>query len=90
MAVAMTKKALVVDMYSTSFTQALIRAGTSAQPGWITKPNDKVFDLPKMIEGGLDIVGANMSNGFEIIEGLHNDGSGGGGWRQCPPGCYCY
>lgn len=65
-AMALTKEALVVDIYTTSVTDALGRAGTSAQPGWLVKPSGKTFDLPQMIEGGLDIVGAGMEDGFEL------------------------
>lgn len=71
-ALALTKRSLIVDMYTTSFSSALGRAGTSARPGWFSMRSDGEFDLPKIVEGGLNIVGFNMPDGFELA----NSGSG--------------
>ena len=63
-AVAFTREALVVDMYTTSFASALRAAGTSAKPGWFSRRSESIFDLPKVIDGGLDVFGIDMPDGF--------------------------
>lgn len=67
-AIALTKEALVVDMYTTSFASALRRAGTSAQPGWFARRSEGTFDLCKVMDGGLDVFGVDMHDGFSYSD----------------------
>ncbi|MGD9495355.1 MAG: dipeptidase [Armatimonadota bacterium] len=70
-AIALTHDALVVDVYTTSFSLAfwsLRSAGTPQEPGWLARPGEEVgagpfagrFDLPKMRQGGLNVFGQSM------------------------------
>jgi len=70
-AIALTQEALVVDIYTTSFSLAmgaLKAAGTSNEPGWFAKKGEEVgagqfagrFDLHCIKEGGLNVFGQSM------------------------------
>ncbi len=65
-AIALTREALVVDMYTTSFfsgLRALRAGGVRQEPGWFAKTSDEIgvkpgagrFDLPAIKEGGLNV-----------------------------------
>ena len=70
-AIALTQDALVVDMYTTSFSLALgaLKAGGQPQtPGWFAKPGEEIgsgpfagsFDMHKIKGGGLNVFGQSM------------------------------
>lgn len=66
-AIAFTRESLVIDMYTTSFQYgSLMISDESLQPGWFAKKSDRTFDLPKVIEGGLDIFGISMLDGYGL------------------------
>lgn len=70
-AIALTKDALVVDIYTTSFDlaiRALKSGGKPQTPGWFAKRGEEIgaglfagrFDLPRIKEGGLNVFGQSM------------------------------
>ncbi len=70
-AIALTKEALVVDMYTTSFfwgLRALRAGGLRQEPGWFAgtgeeegpQPATRGFNLPAIKEGGLNVFGQSM------------------------------
>ena len=70
-AIALTKDALVVDIYTTSFGLAIrsLKAGGKPQkPGWFAKPGEEVgggtfagrFDMHRIKQGGLNVFGESM------------------------------
>jgi len=70
-AIALTREALVVDMYTTSFfagLSALRAGGVRQEPGWFAKSGEEIgikpgggrFDLPAIKEGGLNVFGQSM------------------------------
>ena len=70
-AIALTKEALVIDMYTTSFFSGLraLRAdGVRQEPGWFAGKGEEAgsrpvagrFDLPAIKEGGLNVFGQSM------------------------------
>jgi len=70
-AVALTRDALVIDIYTTGFNQALrtlTKSGASQEPGWFTKTAEELgadrasvrFNLPHIKEGGLNVFAPSM------------------------------